>query len=174
MNDGENHSSDDSLRRVVCQTANKKVKEVCRVLERAIDLLINRTLVYGLLTGVLALIYIIVILSMQLLFHGFIEGNSISLVVSTLLTVALFHPLRSRIQRLIDRRFYRSKYDATRILAAFSATLRNELDLNQLREQLIQVVEETMQPTNISLWIRPPERHKLEEHHLLATAKDGQ
>lgn len=68
----------------------------------------------------------------------------------------------------------RSKYDATQILAAFSATLRNELDLNQLREQLIQVVEETMQPTNISLWIRPPERYKLEEHHLLATAKDGQ
>ena len=127
-----------------------------------IDLLINRTLVYGLLTGVLALIYIAVILSMQLLFHGLIEGNSISLVVSTLLTVALFHPLRSRIQRIIDRRFYRSKYDTTQILASFSATLRNELDLNQLREQLIQVVEETIQPTNISLWLRPPERHKRE------------
>jgi hypothetical protein len=125
-----------------------------------IDLLINRTLVYGLLTGLLALIYTGGIVSMQILFRGITGGNQLALVGSTLLTVALFQPLRNRIQRIIDRRFYRSKYDATQILAAFSATLRNELDLNQLCEQLIQVVEETMQPAHISLWIPPPEKHK--------------
>jgi hypothetical protein len=125
-----------------------------------IDLLINRTLVYGLLTGLLALIYTGGIVSMQILFRGITGGNQLALVGSTLLTVALFQPLRNRIQRIIDRRFYRSKYDATQILAAFSATLRNELDLNQLCEQLILVVEETMQPAHISLWIPPPEKHK--------------
>jgi hypothetical protein len=125
-----------------------------------IDLLINRTLVYGLLTGLLALIYTGGIVSMQILFRGITGGNQLALVGSTLLTVALSQPLRNRIQRIIDRRFYRSKYDATQILAAFSATLRNELDLNQLCGQLIQVVEETMQPAHISLWIPPSEKHK--------------
>ncbi len=121
-----------------------------------IDRLINRTMVYGTLTVALAVVYFSLVLGLQFLLHGLTGGNQLALVGSTLAIVILFQPLRQRIQRVIDRRFYRRKYDAARILAAFSATLRNEVDLTQLSEQLLTVVEETMQPTFVSLWLRPP------------------
>ena len=124
-----------------------------------IDVIINRALVYGAFTLLLALIYVGLIIGLQALFRGFIgQNNSVAIVLSTLAIVALFQPLRDGIQRIIDRRFYRSKYDAAKTLAAFSATLRNEVDLEQLSEQLLTVVQETMQPAHISLWIRQPER----------------
>jgi divalent metal cation (Fe/Co/Zn/Cd) transporter len=124
-----------------------------------IDLLINRTLVYGTLTVILTVAYVSLILGLQALLHGFIsQDNSIAIVISTLAIAALFQPLRACIQRIIDRRFYRSKYNAAKIIEAFSATLRTEVDLNQLSAHLVSVVEETMQPSSISLWLRQPER----------------
>ena len=103
-----------------------------------IDVLINRTLVYGSLTALLALLYFGLIFALQSLFQGmFHQNNAVAIVVSTLVIAALFQPLRHRIQRFIDRRFYRSKYDAAKTLEAFSATLRNEVDLSQLREHLL-------------------------------------
>jgi len=126
-----------------------------------IDMLINRTLVYGTLTGILALVYVGCIIALQFLLRGLIsQTNDVAIVVSTLTVAVLFQPLRQRIQQAIDRRFYRRKYDAARTLAQFSATLRNEVDLNQLREGLLEVVEETMQPSHVSLWLRPTEQDK--------------
>jgi hypothetical protein len=127
-----------------------------------IDVLINRTLVYGTLTVMLALVYSGLVIGLQSLVHlvtGTISEQPLVIVASTLAIYALFQPLRRRIQTVIDRRFYRRKYDAARTLAAFSATLRNEVDLDKLREQLLGVVEETMQPVHVSLWLRPSE-HK--------------
>lgn len=126
-----------------------------------IDLFINRTLVYTTLTAILALIYFACVILLQNLVNKLIgqAGQSpIIIVGSTLLIAALFQPLRSRIQRVIDRRFYRHKYDAARTLATFSTTLRNEVDLNQLREHVVEVVQETMQPAHVSLWLRPPQQ----------------
>jgi hypothetical protein len=129
-----------------------------------IDVLINRTLVYVTLTvtltAILALIYIGSIIVLQSLLRSVINQNSdVAIVVSTLVIYALFQPLRSRVQSIIDRRFYRRKYDAAKIVAAFSVTLRQEVDLDQLREQLLAVVQETMQPAHVSLWLRPPAHH---------------
>jgi hypothetical protein len=124
-----------------------------------IDVVINRALVYGTLTLSLGLVYFGLIFGSQFLFQNmFHQTNTIALVISTLVIAALFQPLRRRIQRIIDKRFYRRKYDAARTLAAFSATLRNEVDLSQLHDHLLAVVEETMQPTHVSLWLRKPER----------------
>lgn len=125
-----------------------------------IDILINRTWVYGTLTVSLALVYVGLVIGLQSLvrlFTGQVSQSPVIIVASTLAIAALFQPLRHRIQAIIDRRFYRRKYDAARTLAAFSATLRNEVDLGQLRADLVAVVEETMQPTFVSLWVRPPE-----------------
>jgi hypothetical protein len=131
-----------------------------------IDVLINRTLVYGSLTVLLALLYFGLIVVLQALFQGlFHQNNAVAIVVSTLVIAAFFQPLRHRIQALIDRRFYRRKYDAARTLAAFSLTLRNEVDLATLSEHLVAVVEETMQPAHISLWVRKDEHHRKPHHY---------
>ena len=119
-----------------------------------IDIIINRTLVYGSLTALLALLYASLIFGLQALFQGmFHQNNAVAIA-------ALFQPLRQRIQRVIDRRFYRRKYDAAKTLAAFSATLRNEVDLDELSRHLVAIVEETMQPAHVSLWLRPLEQDR--------------
>jgi hypothetical protein len=126
-----------------------------------IDILINRTWVYGILTVSLALVYFGLVIGLQSLvrlFTGQTLQSPVVIVASTLAIAALFSPLRQHIQRIIDRRFYRRKYDAARALTAFSATLRNEVDLNQLQVDLVTVVEETMQPTFVSLWLRPTQQ----------------
>ena len=121
-----------------------------------IDLIINRTLVYGPLTAVLAGLYFGSIVVLQLLFRALTgEESQLVVVASTLAIAALFNPLRRRIQDLIDRSFYRRKYDAVKTLEAFSAKLRDETDLDALSDDLVGVVSGTMQPAHITLWLRP-------------------
>ncbi len=132
-----------------------------------IDVIINRTLVYGSLTAILALVYVGLIFALQYLLAGMIrQNNAIAIVVSTLAIAALFQPLRHRMQQFIDRRFYRRKYDAAQVVEAFSDTLRHEVDLEQVREQLVAVVQETMQPSHISLWLRDPDSKLLRSDHI--------
>jgi hypothetical protein len=123
-----------------------------------IDILINRTLVYGFLTLLLAAVYFGGVTLTEAIFRaltGQEEQPQLAIVVSTLVIAALFNPLRRRIQGFIDRRFYRRKYDAGKTLEAFSAKLRDETDLDALSDDLVGVVRETMQPAHASLWLRP-------------------
>lgn len=123
-----------------------------------IDVLINRTLVYGSLTAVLVGIYSGLVFAIETLLQdmGVLNQDSgIAIVASTLTVAALFQPLRGRIQQVIDRRFYRSKYNAAQVLTTFSSNLHNQIDLNELSAHLVTVVDETMQPEHISLWVRP-------------------
>jgi divalent metal cation (Fe/Co/Zn/Cd) transporter len=119
-----------------------------------IDVIINRTLVYGSLTVLLGALYAGLILGLQGLAGLFglgVGDNPVALVISTLVIAVLVRPLRSRIQSLIDSRFYRKKYDAAKTVAAFGATLGQDTNLEQIQEQLLAVVNETMQPTHVSL-----------------------
>ena len=121
-----------------------------------IDLLINRTLVYAPLTAMLVLVYLGGVVSLQYAFRVLTgQGSQIAVVASTLAIAALFNPLRRRVQAFVDRRFYRHKYDAAKTLAAFSARLRNETDLDALCDDLTSLVRETMQPEHVSLWLHP-------------------
>jgi len=133
-----------------------------------IDLLINRTLVYGSLTTMLVAVYVGGIVLSQRVFVGLTgheELPQLAIVASTLLIAALFAPLRRRIQATIDRRFYRRKYDAAKMLSVFSARLREETDLSTLSDDLVGVVKETMQPEHVTLWLRPDTESKGRQSH---------
>lgn len=119
-----------------------------------IDIVVRRTIVYGTLTAALVATYAIGVVLSQALLRPFTSGSELAVAGSTLAVVALFHPLRSRIQRFVDRRFYRSRYDAARTLDAFGARLRNEIDLDDVRAELLGVVRETVHPAHASVWLR--------------------
>jgi hypothetical protein len=119
-----------------------------------IDIIIRRTLVYSVLTLTLGLVYLGCILMSRTLVAPLTGGSELAIVASTLAIAALFMPLRRRIQRVIDRRFFRRKYDAAKVLAAFGATARDETDLDALTAEMLRVVDETMQPEFVGLWLK--------------------
>jgi hypothetical protein len=119
-----------------------------------IDLIINRTLVYGALTAILAAAYVGAIAVLHVVLQPFTQGSQLAVAASTLAVAALFQPLRGRIQRAVDRRFYRSRYDAERTVDRFAGRLRDELDLAALSAELIGVVGETVRPARAGLWLR--------------------
>jgi hypothetical protein len=121
-----------------------------------IDILVNRALVYGPLTVLLAATYVGGVVGLQYVFRALTaQGSTLAVVASTLAIAALFNPLRRRVQAFVDRRFYRRKYDAAKTLEAFSARLREETDLDALRDGLVGVAKDTVQPEHASLWLRP-------------------
>jgi len=119
-----------------------------------IDVIVNRALVYGSLTGTLGIAYLLIVALLQQLSRPLTGTSDLSIAVSTLAVAALFGPLRVRLQTFIDSRFYRSKYDATQTVEAFSARLRDEVDIDCLTNDLLAVVQESMQPRSVSLWLR--------------------
>jgi hypothetical protein len=120
-----------------------------------IDLLINRGLVYSILTGLLVVIYFLIVTALQFAFRGLTGQESpFAIVISTLAIAALFNPLRQRIQRVIDQRLYRRKYDAARTLETFGATVRDEVDLSELSSSLLEIVDRSLQPSDAKLWLR--------------------
>ena len=120
-----------------------------------IDLVINRTLVYGLLTASLAAIYLGSVLLLQVALSRFTAGSSLAIAVSTLAVAALFRPARTRIQNVVDRQFFRNKYDAQRTLERFGSHVRDQVDLSEIGVELLAVVNETVQPSHLGLWLRP-------------------
>jgi len=121
-----------------------------------VDVLINRTVDYGLLTAMLVALYFSGVVVLQRVFVVLTgQKSTLAVVASTLLVAALFTPFRHRIQSFIDRRFYRKKYDARKTIEDFSAKLRDETDLDALSEDLVGMVRETVQPAHVSLWLRP-------------------
>ena len=122
-----------------------------------IDRIISRTVSYGAVTGILALVFVGTILVSQTVLSSFFRGNSVAVAASTLVVAALFQPLRRRVQRVVDRRFNRSRYDAERTVAAFGARLRDEVDLANLNAEVRQVVAATVAPVTVGVWIRQPD-----------------
>ena len=129
-----------------------------------IDLVINRALVYGPLTATLAFVYVGSVVGLQAVLRVLSgQESTLAVVASTLAIAALFNPLRRRVQAFVDKRFYRSKYDATKTLEAFNARLREETELDTLSSDVMGVVKETMQPAHVSLWLRPDPEQKGEK-----------
>jgi hypothetical protein len=120
-----------------------------------IDVIINRTLVYGTLTVLGAASYAIWVVALQSLLDPFAQGSDLAVAGATLVVAALFRPAHRRVQRAVDRRFYRQTYDAARSIDAFSTRLRDQVDLDVLTTDIRTVVQETLQPTVVSLWLRP-------------------
>ena len=119
-----------------------------------IEVLIRRTVIYGATTAGIALTFFAVVLVIQTVLSRFIQGNELAVAVSTLASLALFQPVRRRVQGAVDRRFYRSRYDAGRVLDAFSAQLRDEVDLAAVRSDLVRAVHRTVEPEHVSVWLR--------------------